>query len=139
MKKTLVLTLAAAAMIGTSALAAEQPQVQAYAHPTLFGSEAQIRVGANADSVIGGKIYKDDNAKTVMGKEDVVISTFAKKELAKIAADSGNSDYKTPVLRSELAQTMADCLSLSVIKNADMYSDVKADYWAKKAIDQALA
>ena len=74
MKKTLVFTLAAAAMIGTSAFAAEQPQVQAYAHPTLFGSEAQIEVGANSNSVIGGKIYKGDNAKTIKGKEDGELS-----------------------------------------------------------------
>src|SRR5574344_9968 len=139
MKKTLVFTLAAAAMIGTSAFAAEQPQVQAYAHPTLFGSEAQIEVGANSNSVIGGKIYKGDNAKTIKGKEDVVISTFAKNELAKFAAYSGNSNYKTPVLRRELAQTMADCLSLSTVKNADKYSEVSATYWAKTAIDEALA
>lgn len=141
MKKTLVLTLAAVAVLGTAAFACERPQIQSYAHPTLFGSEAQIEVGAKTSSIVGGKIVKCQNCKTVTGKENVVIKTFAKQELEKMAANSSESKFscKSPVLRSELAQTLADGLELAEVKKADKYTDVPAAYWAKEAIDQTLA
>lgn len=143
MKKTL-LTLVSVAALGTVAMAGNCcPQIQSYAHPTLFGSEAQIQVGAKADSIVGGKITKCENAKTVTGKENVVISTFAKRELEKMASgassDGSKWSHKTPILRSELAQTLADGLDLAEVKPADKYSDVAADCWAKDAIDRALA
>ncbi|MCD8377756.1 MAG: S-layer homology domain-containing protein [Candidatus Gastranaerophilales bacterium] len=142
MKKSLVLTLAAVAVLGTAAYAScERPQVQSYAHPTLFGSQALVEVGAKTSSVVGGKITKCSNAKTVTGKENVVIKSFAKQELAKFEANSTESKFshKSPVLRSELAQTLADGLELTAVKEADKYTDVPAGYWAKEAIDQTLA
>jgi len=141
MKKSLVLTLAAVAVLGTAAFAGETPQIQSYAHPTLFGSEAQVEVGAKTSSIVGGKITKCADAKTVTGKENVVIKSFAKKELDKFAANSSESKFsnKSPVLRSELAQTLADGLELAQVKEADKYTDVASSYWAKEAIDQALA
>ncbi len=142
MRKTL-LTLVSVAAFGCAAMAADCcPQVQSYAHPTLFGSEAQIQVGAKTSDIVGGKITKCDNAKTVIGKDNVVIKTFAKKELDKLAAsasDSSKWSHKSPVLRSELAQTLADGLELAEVKTADKYTDVAASYWAKDAIDRALA
>ena len=140
MKKRLVLTLAAA-MLGTVTFACERPQIQSYAHPTLFGSEAQVEVGSNTSSIVGGKIQKCTSCKTVAGKENVVIKTFVKKELDKMAANSSESKFshKSPVLRSELAQTLADGLELAEVKKADKYTDVPVSYWAKEAIDQALA
>jgi len=142
MKKTL-LTLVSVATFSVAAMASDCcPQVQSYAHPTLFGSEAQIQVGAKTSDIVGGKITKCDNAKTVIGKDNVVIKTFAKKELEKMAAaasDSSKWSHKSPVLRSELAQTLADGLELAEVKTADKYTDVPASYWAKDAIDRALA
>lgn len=141
MRKTL-LTLVSVAAFGCAAMAADTPQFQSYAHPTLFGSEAQIQVGAKADAIVGGKIKKADDAKTVTGKQNVVIQTFAKKEMEKLAASSGEGskwNHKAPVLRSELAQTLADGLELAEVKAADKYTDVAASYWAKDAIDRALA
>lgn len=141
MRKTL-LTLVSVAAFGAAAMAADCPQLQSYAHPTLFGSEAQIQVGAKTSDVVGGKITKCDDAKTVIGKDNVVIKTFAKKELEKLAAsasDSSKWSYKSPVLRSELAQTLSDGLELAEVKTADKYTDVPASYWAKDAIDRALA
>ena len=82
MRKTL-LTLVSVAAFGCAAMAADCPQIQSYAHPTLFGSEAQIQVGAQADAIVGGKITKGENAKTISGKDNVVVATFAKKELEK--------------------------------------------------------
>lgn len=142
MKKTL-LTLVSVAAFGAAAMAADCcPQVQSYAHPTLFGSEAQIQVGAKSDAIVGGKITKCANAKTITGKENVVIKTFAKKELEKLAASASADSkwsHKSPVLRSELAQTLADGLELAEVKTADKYTDVAKSYWAKDAIDRALA
>ena len=141
MRKTL-LTLASVVAFGAAAMAADCcPQVQSYAHPTLFGSEAQIQVGAKTSDIVGGKITKCANAKTITGKENVVIKTFAKRELEKLAAasDSSKWSHKSPVLRSELAQTLADGLELAEVKPADKYSDVASSYWAKDAIDRALA
>lgn len=141
MRKTL-LTLVSVAAFGCAAMAADTPQFQSYAHPTLFGSEAQIQVGAKADAIVGGKIKKADDAKTVTGKQNVVIQTFARKEMEKLAASSGEGskwNHKAPVLRSELAQTLADGLELAEVKTADKYTDVAASYWAKDAIDRALA
>lgn len=141
MRKTL-LTLVSVAAFGCAAMAADTPQFQSYAHPTLFGSEAQIQVGAKADAIVGGKIKKADDAKTVTGKQNVVIQTFARKEMEKLAASSGEGskwNHKAPVLRSELAQTLADGLELAEVKAADKYTDVAASYWAKDAIDRALA
>ena len=140
MKKSLVL-LASLAVFGTIAYAGERPQIQSYAHPTLFGSEAQIEVGAKTSSIVGGKICKCPDAKTVTGKENVVIKSFAKKELEKLEANSTENKFsgKSPVLRSELAQTLADGLELAAVKEADKYTDVPSTYWAKAAIDSALS
>lgn len=139
MKKTLVL-LASMAVMTTSAMACEKPQVQSYAHPTLFGCGAQVDVNAKTSSVIGGKITKCPCAKTVLSKDNVLIKTFASQQLDKFAKNTTAEFSKTaPILRAELAQTLADGLNLSVVKETDKYSDVAATYWAKKAIDETLA
>jgi len=141
MRKTL-LTLVSVAAFGAAAMAADCPQIQSYAHPTLFGSEAQIQVGAKSDKIVGGKITKCEDAKTITGKDNVVIQTFAKKEMDKLAnsaANGSNWSIKSPVLRSELAQTISDGLELAAVKPADKYTDVANSYWAKDAIDRALA
>ena len=141
MRKTL-LTLVSVAAFSAAAMAADCcPQLQSYAHPTLFGSEAQIQVSAKTSDVVGGKITKCANAKTVIGKDNVVIKTFAKKELEKLAASADNNKWSktSPILRSEIAQTLSDGLELAEVKTADKYTDVPATYWAKDAIDRALA
>ncbi len=140
MRKTL-LTLVSVAAFGVAAMAADAPQFQSYAHPTLFGSEAQVQVGANSDKIVGGKITKADNAKTITGKDNVLVQTFAKKEMEKLAANANGSSWsiKSPVLRSELAQTISDGLELAEVKTADKYTDVPTSYWAKDAIDRALS
>ena len=142
MRKTL-LTLVSVAAFSAAAMAADCcPQIQSYAHPTLFGSEAQIQVGAKTSDIVGGKITKCDCAKTVIGKDNVVIKSFAKKELDKMAAAATNGSKwskTSPILRSEIAQTLSDGLELAEVKTADKYTDVPASYWAKDAIDRALA
>lgn len=138
MKKTLVL-LASMAVMTSSAMACQKPQIQSYAHPTLFGSEAQVDVCAKTSSIIGGKITKCPCAKTVISKDNVLVKTFAKNQLDKFAQNSnGKFNKNAPVLRCELAQSLADGLNLTDIKKTDKYSDVPADFWAKEAIDETL-
>ena len=122
MKKTLVL-LASMAVMTSSAMACQKPQIQSYAHPTLFGSEAQVDVCADTSSIIGGKITKCPCAKTIISKDNVLVKTFAKQQLDKFAQNSnGKFNKNAPVLRCELAQSLADGLNLTEIKKTDKES-----------------
>lgn len=139
MKKTIVL-LASMAVMSSAVSACPNVQVQSYAHPCLFGSEAQVEVGAKTSSIVGGKITKCSHAKSIASKDNVLVKSFVKDEMDKFEKNTTGKFSKTsPVLRSELAQTLADGLSLSAIVSTDDYSDVPASHWAKKAIDEALA
>ena len=140
MKKTLVLLASMAVMTSSAMASCHKTQIQSYAHPTLFGSEAQIDVCAKTSSIIGGKITKCPCAKTIVSKDNVLVKSFAKQQLDKFAQNcNGKFNKNAPVLRAELAQSLADGLNLSEIKKTDKYSDVTADYWAKQAIDETLA
>ena len=124
------------------AMANETADVQAYAHPTLFGTQGHTLVNTDSDTIIGGKVYKPCCAKTIAGKQNVVVSRFAKQMLGdmKGTMDSKRAalyDPKMPILRSEIAYMIADGLNLQAT-GADKYSDVAADYWAKDQIDRAL-
>ena len=66
MKKTLVLLASMAVMTSSAMASCHKTQIQSYAHPTLFGSEAQIDVCAKTSSIIGGKITKCPCAKTIV-------------------------------------------------------------------------
>lgn len=140
MKKTLVLLASMAVMTSSAMASCHKTQIQSYAHPTLFGSEAQVDVCAKTSSIIGGKITKCPCATTVVSKDNVLVKTFAKQQLDKFAQNSnGKFNKNAPVLRCELAQSLADGLNLTEIKKTDKYSDVTADFWAKQAIDETLA
>ena len=65
----------------SAGVAVADENIQAYAHPTLFGSQGHSLVTAENDVVIGGKIYKPCQAKTIEGKQNVVVSRNAKKML----------------------------------------------------------
>lgn len=116
--------------------------VQAYAHPTLFGSQSHTLTTAENDVVIGGKVYKPCHVKTIESKQNVIVNRFAKEMLCNMkdkmdAKRAGIFNPKMPVLRSELAFILADGLELKEVKG-NSYSDVAADYWAKDQIDRAL-
>lgn len=134
--------LSVACVTSCVAMAVEPADVQAYAHPTLFGSQGHSLVTAENDVIIGGKVYKPCNVKTIEGKQNVVVGRFAKHMLdnMKCQMDSrraGVFNPKMPVLRSELAFILSDGLNLKEVK-ANKYTDVAADYWAKNQIDRAL-
>ena len=138
----LMASLGVACVASCVAIAGESADIQAYAHPTLFGSQSHAMVTSENDIIVGGKIYKPCNVKTIEGKQNVVVARFAKQMLYNMkgqmdARRAGLYDPKMPVLRSELAFIIADGLNLTEVKD-NKYTDVAADYWAKSQIDRAL-
>ena len=134
--------LSVACVTSCVAMAGEPADLQAYAHPTLFGSQSHAMVTSENDVIVGGKIYKPCNVKTIEGKQNVVVARFAKQMLSNMKGQmdsrrAGLYDPKMPVLRSELAFIIADGLNLTEVKD-NKYTDVAADYWAKSQIDRAL-
>ncbi len=135
-------TFCVACMASCAVMAGEPADVQAYAHPTMFGSQGHTLVSAENDVIIGGKVYKPCHVKTMEGKQNVVIARFAKHMLDSMkgqmdARRAGVFNPKMPVLRSELAFILADGLDLKDVKSSS-YKDVESDYWAKDQIDRAL-
>ena len=74
LSKKMLATLGAVCVTSCVAMAGEPADVQAYAHPTLFGSQGQSMVNTDSNVVIGGKVYKPCTAKTIEGKQNVVIA-----------------------------------------------------------------
>ena len=138
-----ILTTLGVVCLATNIANANQPiNMQAYSHPTLFGSQAHAIANTDNDVLIGGKVYKPCMAKTIEGKQNVVVARFAKQMLGNMKGQmdsrrAGFFDPKMPVLRSELAYILSDGLNLTEIKNNN-YKDVATDYWAKTQIDRAL-
>ncbi len=129
-------------MTSCVAMAGEAADIQAYAHPTMFGSQGHSLVNAENDVIVGAKVYKPCQVKTIQGKQNVVIDRYAKQMLKNMKCQmdtkrAGLFDPKMPVLRSEVAFIIADGLNFTAVKT-NKYTDVAADYWAKNQIDRAL-
>jgi len=142
MKISKELLMAVSVMAISAGVAMAEDGIQAYAHPTLFGSQGHSLVTADSDMVIGGKIYKPCQAKAIEGKQNVIVSREAKKMLGDMQAKMDQKrgalyDPKMPVLRSELAFLISEGLGLTKAAT-DSYSDVAASYWAKEEIDRVL-
>ena len=75
--KKLFATTIAFAAIATVALA-EEPKVEAYAHPTLFGTQSQTLIDAESTYQTGGQILKSKNRLGVKNKGDVFISSWSR-------------------------------------------------------------
>ena len=139
--KELLMAMSVIAISAGVAMADEN--IQAYAHPTLFGTQGHSLITADSDVVIGGKIYKPCQAKSIEGKQNVIVSRSAKKMLGDMQSKMDQKrgalyDPKMPVLRSELAFLISEGLGLTK-GTADQYSDVAASYWAKDEIDRVLS
>jgi len=126
----------------TAGVASAADSIQAYAHPTLFGSQGHALVTAENDVIVGGKIYKPCHVKTIEGKQNVVVGRYAKQMLKDMQAKMDQKrgalyDPKMPVLRSELAFLISEGLGL---KDGDStkYTDLSEGYWAKAEIERAL-
>ena len=138
--KELLMTMGVIAISAGVAMADDG--IQAYAHPTMFGSQGHSLVTAENDVIIGGKIYKPCQAKTIEGKQNVIVSREAKKMLTDMQTKMDQKrgalyDPKMPVLRSELAFLISEGLGLTK-STPDNYSDLAASYWAKDEIDRVL-
>lgn len=120
--------------------AKDAEKIEAYAHPTLFGSSAQETVGTDEVYVIGGKMLKAKNQINVKGKDNVLVESWVKDILATLRENTDQKVFnpKMPVLRSELAVILAEGLCLKDTDSSYVkYSDISSKYWAKKWIANA--
>lgn len=138
--RNLAASFGAACLISSAAVAADAPMMEAYAHPTMFGSAVQEQISANANYIVGGKIYKANNQKSVVGKNNVVVDSFKKDVLTTIQENTTDKLWNPnmPILRSELAVVLAEGLSIQKTANSK-YTDIQSNYWAKTWIEKALA
>ena len=141
-KKLFAATVAFAA-IGTAAFADKQ-KVEAYAHPTLFGTQSQTLVDGEDTYQIGGQILKSKNRLGVKNKDNVYISSWSKDLLKLIKETQEKAGYskdlfnpKMPILRSELAFAMAEGLNTKAASTTKGYTDIADNYWAKDWIYSA--
>ena len=140
MKKELLMT--AAILCVTAGVATAADSVQAYAHPTLFGSQGHALVTAESDVIVGGQIYKPCKIKAIEGKQNVIIGRNAKQMLGNMQAKMDQKrgslyDPKMPVLRSELAYLISEGLGLTK-GDSTKYTDLSDGYWAKAEIERVL-
>lgn len=142
MKNSKELLMAMSLIAMTTGVAMADDSIQAYAHPTLFGSQSHSVVAADNDVIVGGKIYKPCQAKTLDKKQNVVVGRSAKSMLnnmqSKMDQKRGSLyDPKMPVLRSELAYLISEGLGLTK-GNSTKYTDLASGYWAKEEIERVL-
>ncbi|MCD8024309.1 MAG: S-layer homology domain-containing protein [Candidatus Gastranaerophilales bacterium] len=138
MKKLLAVTVA---MCALSSVALAKPaglegKTEAYAHPTLFKSQAQTLVDADSTYIVGGKILKSKNKITVGNKDNVYVKSWAKDVLdiikeSQMKAGATSFNPKAPTLRSEVATILAEGLNVEAPANYKPYSDIQDGYWAK--------
>lgn len=127
--------------VSLAANAADTTQVESYAHPTLFGSQAQSYATTKANYIVGGETVKGAHQVGVIGKDNVFVDSWAKDLLNLLKSNCGDVNWnpKMPVLRSELAVILAESFASdrkTVKKPA--YKDIANNYWAKNWIYTAL-
>ena len=135
MKKWLAILLLSAGF-ASSAMAADM-KTEAYAHPTLFGSQAQVNVDTKSVYITGSKYQKSTNQIAIDKKCNVLVESWVKDVLSLIKDQSRNANFnpKLPVLRSELAIIIAEGFDLKTDKNVHKsYTDVPESYWASEWI-----
>lgn len=145
MKKIKMLLVAMIALFTLSSAAyaddAVSNNVEAYAHPTMFGSQSQETATTDATYVVGGKILKSKNQIGLKNKDKVMVDSFV-KDVMSIMKDKETGKIfnpKMPVLRSELAVVLSEAFNLQASKNLNQFSDITAEYWAKDWIYGAAA
>ena len=138
-----LLAVFAFASASFAADAAKTPKMEAYAHPTMFGSQSQQTSDADASYIVGAKIYKSKNQIGVQNKDQVIIDSWVKDVMSLIKDQQPFTNGqvfnpKMPVLRSELAVILAEGFNLTNKSASKSYSDIPSDYWAKDWIYGAL-
>lgn len=140
---TCAIVLFAVASCAFAADNAVSPKVEAYAHPTMFGSQAQETATADSTYIVGGKIVKSKNQIGVKNKDKVLVDSWVKDIMALIKdqqpfANGQVFNPKMPVLRSELAVILSEGFDLKNKSASKTYKDIPSDYWAKNWIYGAL-
>lgn len=120
---------------------AADTEVQQYAHPTLFGSQAHSYATTKANYLVGGEVAKTTTQQVgVVKKANVFVDSYAEDLLEVIKTNCGDVNWnpKTPVLRSELAVILAESFAADrkVTKKSEL-KDITDNYWAKAWIDKA--
>lgn len=133
-----VVATAASLMIASSAFAADVTKVEAYAHPTMFGSSVQSQQGEGF-YLLGDKMLKDGNVLSVKDKENVLIESSAQDILSVLRANAKDLfNPHTPVLRSEMAVALVEGLGIPYTTPKYQYKDMSTSHWAYKWIEKAL-
>lgn len=144
-KRLLACTIALSATV-TCAFATNEAatqKIEAYAHPTMFGSQSQEMSTADSTYIVGGKILKSQNQIGVINKDKVLVDSWVKDVMSLIKdqqpfASGQVFNPKMPVLRSELAVILSEGFGLTNKKVSKAYNDISSDYWAKDWIYGAL-
>ena len=140
--KKLALSLSVVCLTAGLAFAAtDDKKVQAYAHPTMFGSQSQQLSNANANYIVGGKIVKCKKQIGMQNKENVLTNAFVKDVMTIIKENTNQEVFnpKMPILRSELAVVLAEGLSIPESGKKYSYTDIGNGYWATNWIYKALS
>ena len=118
-----------------------EQKVEAYAHPTLFGTQTQTLTSTTTNYVVGGKVVKCKKQLGMVNKENVLTNAWVKDVLTLIKENSSQELFnpKMPILRSELAVVLAEGLSLPETGKKYTYTDIGGDYWATNWIYKALS
>lgn len=134
--------LCAVSSVALACDCADTQKVQAYAHPCMFGSQAQETATADATYITGGKIIKTANSITVTNKDKVLVDSWVKDMMSllkdKQCGTCGTFNEKMPVLRSELAVILSEGFNLKNTSVSKKYKDITDGYWAKDWINGAL-
>lgn len=139
-KGCLFASVGALCLAASLSLTCQATQVESYAHPSLFGSQAQVMTKDKAAYVIAGKVKKCPCLESVAGKENVYVKAWASNVLAMMQrCSSSEFNPKKPILRSELAIVMAEGLGLPEAAVKYSYKDIPSGYWASDWINRALA
>ncbi len=133
-----VIATAAALMVASSAFAADVTKVEAYAHPTMFGSSVQSQQGEGY-YLVGDKLLKAANVLSVKEKENVLIESSAQDILSVLRANAKDLfNPHTPVLRSEMAVALVEGLGIPYTTPRYEYKDMVKTHWAYNWIEKAL-
>ena len=110
--KNITKVLTATVLTGAVTLAAgaaDTTKVESYAHPSLFGQQVQEYSSGKASYLTGAKLAQPENKVGVVGKDNVLVDTWAKGMLNILKNNQGDTfNPKMPVLRSELAVILAE-------------------------------
>ena len=115
-------------------------KIEAYAHPCMFGSQAQETATADSTYITGGRILKSESQIAVYNKDKVLIDSWVSNMMTLLKDKQANAGFneKMPVLRSELAVILSEGFGLKNTNVPKQYLDIPSNYWAKDWINGAL-